>query len=200
MRQAPQVLDVGAAEQQVDQAPPAVLAGARRARLGLGVPLGDGHGELVEVAEDRVGDARDGGRARPVAEPFGALGEPLDRHPGPDPGRGLPGVQRPALAGLARADPPPELQDLAGVRVGVGHQVQEVADGVRDAQAERLGVPVVLRPGVLRQLPLDAAHRLVRDAGHMPAKVAGDPGRVLEREAELDPAHGKADHLTAVRQ
>ncbi|GAA4295608.1 hypothetical protein GCM10023178_67950 [Actinomadura luteofluorescens] len=167
-------------------------------RGGVGVVLGDDRRQLVQVVERRVGDGRDVRRARPVPHPLGAVGEPLDRQPRPDPRRRLPGVERPPLAGLADPDLPPELHDVRRRGGGVGHQLQEVPDGALHAQLHRPGVAGIVRPDELRQPPLDPAHRLRGDAGNVLAKITRDPAGALERQVELDPPHRKPDHLAEV--
>ncbi len=165
-----------AGQQRPGQALEVALAHAAAALQLVGVAGHGGGGQLVDVGEDQLGEARE--LAGVDACGHGGVRHVAPRHPRPDPVGREQRLDRTPAARLAA----PELvgaldgRRLRGVGVLAGGQGEEAAEGELHGVADHLAHPAAQRPGIARHLVDDGEHGAVRDLGQPRAQCLGDLG------------------------
>lgn len=117
-------------------------------RLDLQEALAGERFQLVDIGEERVGEAEHQGGGEVVALPH--LLRPPQRHPRAEPVGALEGVHGPALVRLEPPEAPAHVVPQRGGSGGLGHQVDERGKALLHAHPDRLAVRSVQQPGVFR--------------------------------------------------
>ncbi len=149
-------------DEQVEQPPPAALHFTTGLGARLGEALGAGGGQFVEVQEDGLTDP--GEHVGVEAAAPGGQVQPAPGDTGTESQRRLERLEAASFGRLDAADVAEQLRRPFARRRGIGDLLRELMQRMADRPADCGVVGVIVRPRVLRYLPLDRAdHFLGRE-------------------------------------
>ena len=162
-------------QQQGEQLAAAALALALLLALGLRVALDRVGRELVDVGEDRLGEQLELLRVGALAPRRRRDPPPGDARP--DPVGGLERVEGPPLAVLGPAQPYIYVASLLAAGRRVADQLDELAERLADARADRHAEGALQRARVLGDLAADRLQDLLGRLGQLGLDRVGQRGR-----------------------
>ena len=160
-------------DDQVEQPPAAPLQLPRHLGAGLGEAFRAGRGELVQVQEQGLTHRPDHVDAQ--AAPDRLLAQHAPGDPGPEAQRRLERLEAAPLGRLDPADVAEQVRGGLARGARIGDLQHELRRGLVHGAADRTGVGLVVRPGVLRHFPLDRIDHFFCGAAQLWAHHVRDP-------------------------